>query len=133
MKPTTHPSLRAVFLALLSCLAMWGQTTDLTAAELDRRAADCRRIARLTVHDYSILSVDFVDAADRAPARCRVLGVLPPEIVFHVVLPVTWNGRILMTGNGGYGGTAPDAPGPPQAGRSPCVRRLRGGQYQYGP
>ena len=111
MRPTTLPSLRAGFLALLSCLAMWGQATDLTVAELDQRAADCRRIARLTVHEYSILSADFVDAADRAPARCRVLGVLPPEIVFHVVLPVAWNGRILMTGNGGYGGTRPDAPG----------------------
>ena len=111
MRPTTPPSLRAAFLALLYCLAAWGQATDLTPTEADLRAADCRRIAQLTVHDYSILSAEFVDATDRTPARCRVLGVLPPEIVFHVVLPVVWNGRILMTGNGGYGGTPPNAPG----------------------
>ncbi len=111
MRLSTHPALRATVLALSCCAAAWGQLPSLTAADLDRSAANCRKIAQLTVHDYSIVSAVFVDATDRAPAYCRVLGVLPPEIVFQVVLPAAWNGRILMTGNGGYAGSRQDAPG----------------------
>ena len=102
---------RVIFLSLACCAAAWGQLPSPTVTELDRSEANCRKIAQLTVHDYSIVSAVFVDATDQAPAYCRVLGVLPPEIVFQVVLPAAWNGRILMNGNGGYAGNRLDGPG----------------------
>ncbi|MCY4595181.1 MAG: tannase/feruloyl esterase family alpha/beta hydrolase [Bryobacterales bacterium] len=111
MRHNTPLALRVMFLSLACCAAAWGQLPSPTVTELDRSEANCRKIAQLTVHDYSIVSAVFVDATDQAPAYCRVLGVLPPEIVFQVVLPAAWNGRILMNGNGGYAGNRLDGPG----------------------
>ena len=111
MRQSTLLALRATFLSLAFCAAAWGQLPSLAASELNQSEANCRKIAQLTVHEYSIISAVFVDATDRAPAYCRVVGVLPPEIVFQVVLPAAWNGRILMNGNGGYAGDRPYAPG----------------------
>ncbi|MDE0337176.1 MAG: tannase/feruloyl esterase family alpha/beta hydrolase, partial [Caldilineaceae bacterium] len=71
----------------------------------------CSSLAERTVHEYTILSATDLEAAGDVPRRCRVLGVLPPEIVFEVVLPAEWNGRIVMRGNGGYAGNSPDNPG----------------------
>lgn len=75
-----------------------------------RPAMDCRTLSELTTHDYSILSATRHDSGEGTAGRCRVTGVLPPEILFEVVLPDAWNGRILMSGNGGYAGTSPDSP-----------------------
>ena len=79
-------------------------------AEGTRPAVDCRALLELTDHSYSVLSATHIEPAGGSAARCRVLGMLPPEILFEVVLPDDWNGRILMSGNGGYAGTSPDAP-----------------------
>ena len=80
------------------------------SAEGIRPSMDCRTLSERTTHDYSILSSTHLDADGETAARCRVIGVLPPEIVFGVVLPDAWNGRILMNGNGGYAGQSPDSP-----------------------
>lgn len=76
-----------------------------------RPAMECSSLVELTGHEYSILSAEHIPSSGEAAGRCRVVGVLPPEIVFEVALPMSWNGRILMSGNGGYAGTSPDAPG----------------------
>ncbi len=39
------------------------------------------------------------------PAFCRVTGVIVPEVNFAVWMPVNWNGKFLMVGNGGLAGT----------------------------
>ena len=64
----------------------------------------------LTGYDYSILEAELLPATQESAERCRVLGLLLPEIMFEVVLPTAWNGRLLMTGNGGYAGTSPNIP-----------------------
>ena len=64
-----------------------------------------------TAHEYTLLSATNVGAAGDVPERRRVLGVLPPEIVFEVVPPSGWNGRIVMRGDGGNARNSPDAPG----------------------
>ena len=74
-----------------------------------RPAVPCAELAELTVPAYSVLSADLLGQSGETPERCRVIGVAPPEIVFELVLPNPWNGRILMTGNGGYAGTSPNA------------------------
>ncbi len=94
---------------LISCAGAVGQQLAPLSTTAARPSMECAPLAELTVPAYSILSATQLMASGRAPARCRVVGVLPPEIVFEVVLPDSWNGRILMTGNGGYAGTSPDA------------------------
>ena len=79
-------------------------------ASAARPAVPCSALGERTVHEYTVLSAVALDATGPAPKRCRVLGMLPPEILFEVVMPEDWNGRILMQGNGGYAGTSPDAP-----------------------
>ena len=95
---------------LATCAAAFGQAGPSTAGA-SRPAMDCAPLGELTVPAYSILSATRFEASGGTASRCRVVGVLPPEIVFEVVLPDAWNGRILMTGNGGYAGTSPDARG----------------------
>ena len=95
---------------LATCAAAFGQAGPSTAGP-SRPTMDCAPLGELTVPAYSILSATRFEASGGTASRCRVVGVLPPEIVFEVVLPDAWNGRILMTGNGGYAGTSPDARG----------------------
>ena len=100
------PSFRGVLLALAAMVLMPGST-----AGSAKPVMPCAALGERTAHDYTILSAeDLADPGD-APRRCRVLGMLPPEILFEVVLPDEWNGRILMQGNGGYAGTSPDSRG----------------------
>lgn len=65
----------------------------------------CSDLFALSGFEFTIES-----AANEAPDYCRVVGLVQPEIRFEVVLPKQWNGRFLMTGNGGYAGDNLDAP-----------------------
>ena len=97
-----------IAIAVLACgLAASGQPPLATAAA--RPAMACAPLEELTEPAYSVLSASQLESSSDTPARCRVVGVLPPEIVFEAVLPDSWNGRILMSGNGGYAGTSPDS------------------------
>ena len=62
--------------------------------------ANCASLMELTGYDYSILEAELLPATEESAERCRVLGAIPPEIMFEVVLPTAWNSRLLMTGNG---------------------------------
>lgn len=108
MKKHQFPS-RARFQPVLAASMMLA-CGAIASAEGTRPAADCRALAELTGHAYSIVSAAPLEASGETAARCRVFGVLPPEIAFEIVLPDSWNGRILMSGNGGYAGTPPTAP-----------------------
>ena len=94
-------------LAALGSLAPQPGRADVAGA---KPVTSCAALAERTINEYTILSATRLEAAGDIPVRCRVLGVLPPEIVFEVVLPADWNGRILMRGNGGYAGTSPNVP-----------------------
>jgi feruloyl esterase len=61
--------------------------------------------------DIVSLKTRAVAADAKAPAHCRVSGVLSPEIGFEVNLPAKWNERLYMIGNGGLAGQEPDDPG----------------------
>ena len=105
----THPTSLAWLFAAFLCTESGGTQAyaDQVAAE---PWADCASLMELTGHDYTILQAEILPATEESAERCRVLGVLPPEIMFEVVLPTAWNGRLLMTGNGGYAGTSPNIP-----------------------
>ena len=69
----------------------------------------CADLRSLTNYDFSIESATLIAAGTDAPARCRVKGLIQPEIQFEVNLPAAWNRRFFMFGNGGYAGEPMDA------------------------
>ncbi|HTR01422.1 MAG TPA: tannase/feruloyl esterase family alpha/beta hydrolase, partial [Candidatus Acidoferrum sp.] len=73
-------------------------------------AQDCAALAQLKLRDVIKLTAETVAATSGAPAHCRINGVIAPEIHFQVNLPLEWNGRFYMIGNGGHAGQQPDDP-----------------------
>src|SRR6202045_897145 len=55
--------------------------------------------------DVKIESAKLVAAPANLPEHCDVRGVIWPEAKFAVKLPVNWNNRFQMVGNGGWAGT----------------------------
>jgi len=47
-----------------------------------------------------IVSAQLLQATLATPAFCDVFGVISPSIQFEVALPVAWNQRLYVTGNG---------------------------------
>jgi feruloyl esterase len=70
----------------------------------------CAALHRLTGYDLSVMTVEIIGAAAAAPEFCRVLVQVQPEIRIEVSLPVNWNRRLYMFGNGGYAGENLEAP-----------------------
>ena len=58
----------------------------------------CRDLLSWTDATLSVVSAREIDGG------CRVTGIVPSEIRFEVMLPDAWNGRMMMTGNGGLAG-----------------------------
>jgi hypothetical protein len=58
----------------------------------------CRSLESMTTTEFTVVS------ARQENGACRVTGVIPREIRFEVILPDGWNGRMMMTGNGGLAG-----------------------------
>src|SRR5580765_4607130 len=90
---------------------------DLKTAAVDYSKSDltpampCENLAKFSAPDIMTVQARMVPAAGDAPVHCRVSGVLKPEIGFEVNLPMQWNGRLYMIGNGGHAGEGPDDPG----------------------
>jgi len=94
--------------AVLASVASLPGSADATGA---KPVTACSSLSKSTVQDYTILSAADFEATGDVPEHCRLLGVLPPAIVFEVVLAAEWNGGIVMRENGGYAGNSPDNPG----------------------
>jgi hypothetical protein len=56
-----------------------------------------------------VLSAQLVAAVAGVPEHCRISGKIPAEIGFEINLPMQWNGRLWMYGNGGFAGEDPNA------------------------
>jgi len=87
----------------------WKPSALADTAQVRPRAA-CATLMSLTGYDLTIVTASSVPASADAPAHCRVLGQIQPEIRFEVSLPAAWNGRLYMFGNSGYAGEALDGP-----------------------
>jgi hypothetical protein len=79
-----------------------------TQAEL-APATSCADLANLDLEGVIAISSRTIPADGDVPVHCRVDGTIEPEIVFQVNLPVSWNGRYYMVGNGGPAGQEPDS------------------------
>jgi feruloyl esterase len=57
-----------------------------------------------------IQSSVLVPSTGDVPAHCRVDGTITGDIGFRLALPLKWNGRLYMYGNGGFSGEDADGP-----------------------
>ena len=73
-------------------------------------ALSCRDLISASTFDFTVVSSTLIQATDSVPPHCRVDGLIPTEIRFEVNLPLAWNGRLYMYGNGGLAGTPADDP-----------------------
>jgi len=64
----------------------------------------CAALRSLTGYEFTIITAVSVAASADAPAFCRAIGQVLPEIRFELNLPASWNRRLYMFGNGGYAG-----------------------------
>lgn len=64
----------------------------------------CRALQALTGTDLTVLRAVYVPDATDAPAHCRVEVSVLPEVRVDVYLPIGWNKKFLMRGNGGFAG-----------------------------
>jgi feruloyl esterase len=80
------------------------------------RCENCDALKALNVPDVTIVSVEslerdtirmgeFFGTQIISVPFCRVIGKISSEIQFELFLPKKWNGRFLMSGNGGFGGS----------------------------
>ncbi|MEM7079899.1 MAG: tannase/feruloyl esterase family alpha/beta hydrolase [Pseudomonadota bacterium] len=90
---------------------------DAASSPIDYRATPvasvlrCRDLIARSDYEFTVLGAWVISATDELPAHCRISGVVPSEVRFEVNLPLAWNGRLYMYGNGGLAGTPADDPG----------------------
>ncbi|HXD75477.1 MAG TPA: tannase/feruloyl esterase family alpha/beta hydrolase [Vicinamibacterales bacterium] len=88
-----------------------GSLVNYSVATVEPRMSCDALAAAFKDKDIVSLKTRSIAADSKAPAHCRVSGVLSPEIGFEVNLPAKWNERLYMIGNGGLAGQEPDDPG----------------------
>ena len=74
----------------------------LAAAAGAAAPADCRGLLALTDATTTVMTAELVRRSSTAPEHCRIEGLILPAVGFEVRLPLAWNGKFLMVGNGGY-------------------------------
>ena len=80
---------------------------DYSKANIDpQKVCEELEVGKFNSKDIAEIRATVMPASAAAPAHCRVMGVLSPEIAFEVSLPSKWNGRFYMIGNGGHAGEA---------------------------
>jgi hypothetical protein len=72
--------------------------------------AACSSLRALTGYQFSVVSAVVETASGGGGQCCRVVGQVLPEVKFEVALPVSWNKRLVMIGNGGYAGENLESP-----------------------
>jgi hypothetical protein len=75
---------------------------------------DCESLKSWSVEPAQILLAKTVSEQDGLPEYCDVLGHIQSNIKFRMFMPINWNGRFFMVGNGGLAGDDLLEPGYPQ-------------------
>ena len=65
----------------------------------------CRALVSMTAAELTVLRAVPVPDSENGPAHCRVEVNVLPEVRIEVYLPLQWNRKFLMRGNGGFAGT----------------------------
>ena len=91
---------------MIAGLVAWTVTRPGGHDELPSRS--CASLLSLTDFQFSVVEAHMEPASEDAPGHCRVYGRILPDIRFAVFLPIEWNGRLSMAGNGGWAGSIPE-------------------------
>ena len=103
----------ATFLLAAALSGQTGQISQWTPPAGESRSApksSCAALRALTGYEFSIVTAVVQPASGNDPEFCRVTGQVQPDIRFEIALPVSWNRRLVMIGNGGYAGENLEAP-----------------------
>ena len=71
----------------------------------------CESLVEQSNYKFTIITARIVEQHEKIPTHCRIDGLIPTEIRFELNLPLNWNGRIYIYGNGGLAGTPAVDPG----------------------
>lgn len=82
----------------------------------------CKDLIATGDYAFTIIGAREIAGSGGVPAHCRIDGAVPSEVRFEVNLPLDWNGRLYMFGNGGLAGTPAIDPGK-QASRDQALAR----------
>jgi hypothetical protein len=112
---TVGKTVSLITLSATMCMSAYAQpfaeadnsVTDYAQATIEP-AMTCSDLGILELRDVIALTATAIAPEDGVPAHCRVDGTIDPAITFQVNLPMTWNGRYYMVGNGGPAGQHPD-------------------------
>jgi feruloyl esterase len=86
------------------------------SSENKKPCIPCAQLQKLQIPDVTINKVEslprdtmksdvpWLPSAIVSVAFCRVKGTISKEIAFELLVPNNWNGRFLMSGNGGFAG-----------------------------
>ncbi len=122
------------------CAAL-GATINATAIGLPTQGATIDSAAIVAASPVGVAPVGATPAGrvnPETPSNCKVMGrILPmdpaaPPILFQVNLPLSWNGRTLQYGGGGFNGTVTTGLGLVPAGRWDQPSPLAQGYVTYG-
>jgi Tannase and feruloyl esterase len=69
-----------------------------------RSSGRCEYLVSTAIDDGTVISAAVSDDAGASPPSCTVHALLRPEIQFWLSMPLAWNGRLYMHGNGGAAG-----------------------------
>ncbi len=109
--------MRPILLALICSLPAWCQPRP-PSEELPpppgqsvlKPVLDCPDLRALTGFEFTVAVATLVPSSTDAPAYCHITGQVLPEIRFQVNLPIAWNRRFTMFGNGGWAGEDLNSP-----------------------
>jgi Tannase and feruloyl esterase len=103
--------LRASLVTTAAALALTGPAA-IAQTQASTRAPNgaCAALRNFSVPQVRLTATtDFTTAANKRERvhvpHCRVSGLIGRSVAFSAILPNSWNGRMLMGGNGGYAGT----------------------------
>ncbi|MBT7953326.1 MAG: tannase/feruloyl esterase family alpha/beta hydrolase [Gammaproteobacteria bacterium] len=65
---------------------------------------NCRDLTAISNFEHSVISATLIPEENGIPESCQVIGVIPSEIQYRINLPIRWNRRLYVHGNGAYGG-----------------------------
>jgi hypothetical protein len=88
-----------------------GATAQAPPTSEPQFAQQCRSLtsvdfSRIVDAPTQVIEAVTIEGNAETAAHCALRGYVSPNVGFELKLPVTWNGRLFMAGNGGYGGSA---------------------------